>query len=171
MLQSVRAWVEWLDALPSSVAIRESLNGYPALLTFHVVSMAFFAGLIIMMDLRLLGVGNRRTPFSQVQRSLFPAQMIGMVAASASGLALAYGQPTRFFDNFFFWIKMVMVLLTGVNAIVFHYATYDSVAQWDTNPALLPARAKFAAVISLILWGGVITSGRLMAYAEQWFPL
>ena len=146
MLASFRTWVEWLDTLPSSSAIRESINGYPALLTFHVVSMAFFAGLIIMMDLRLLGVGSRRTPFSQIQKSLFFAQMASMAAASLSGLALVYGQPTRFLDNVFFWVKMLMVAMTGVNAIVFHYATYQSVAEWDTNPALLPRQARRGAV-------------------------
>ena len=51
----IRSWFECVDAMPSSIAIRESIYGYPALLTAHVVSMCLFSGLIIMMDLRLVG--------------------------------------------------------------------------------------------------------------------
>lgn len=168
MLDSVRVWVEWVDALPSSVAIRESVNGYPALLTIHVLSMCLFAGLIIMMDLRLLGVGNRRTPFSEIQRSLFTAQMVGMAVSAITGVLLVYGQPTRFFDNIFFWIKMMMMALTGANALVFHYTTYESVAEWD-SAAVMPFRAKFAAVVSIVLWVCIIATGRLIAY--NWFEI
>ena len=46
---------EWADALESSIALRESLNGYPILLTAHVVSMCLFAGLIAFWDMRLVG--------------------------------------------------------------------------------------------------------------------
>jgi hypothetical protein len=166
MLQSIRAWVEWIDAQPSSAAIRESLNGYPALLTFHVITMCIFAGLILMMDLRLLGVGNRRTPFSEIQRSLFPAQMTMAALAMISGLALAYGQPTRFYDNIFFWLKMLMILLTGANAAIFHYTTYESIREWD-SARVPPMGAKFAALVSIVLWVAVIASGRLIAY--NWF--
>ena len=68
---SVRALFEALEALPTSAAIRESLYGYPLLLTGHVVSMCIFAGLIAMMDMRLLGIGFKRTPFSELQKRLF----------------------------------------------------------------------------------------------------
>ncbi len=166
MLDSVRAWVEWVDALPSSAAIRESIYGYPALLTIHVLSMCLFAGLIIMMDLRLLGVGNRRTPFSEVQRSFFTAQMVGMALSAVTGLILVYGQPTRFFDNIFFWIKMLMMALAGANALVFHYTTYASIAEWD-SAHVMPFRSRFAAVVSIVLWVSIIASGRLIAY--NWF--
>ena len=160
---SLRPWFEWVNEFPSSVAIRESVNGYPALLTLHVMSMCVFAGLIIMMDLRLLGIGNMRTPFSQVQKRLFPGQMLGMAVSSISGLVLVYGQPMRFYGNIFFWIKAVMMVLAGVNALAFHWATYDSVAAWDTA-RVMPFRAKLAGAVSLALWAAVVITGRLIAY-------
>jgi hypothetical protein len=163
---SLRPWFEAVNEWPSSVAIRESVNGYPALLTLHVMSMCLFAGLIIMMDLRLLGIGNMRTPFSQVQKRLFPGQMLGMAVSSISGLVLVYGQPMRFYGNIFFWIKAVMMVLAGVNALAFHWTTYDSVAAWDTAP-VMPLRAKLAGAVSLALWAAVVITGRLIAY--NWF--
>ena len=71
-LLPLRSLFERVDGLPSSVAIRESLDVYSWILTAHVVSMAVFAGLVLMMDLRLLGIGNMHTPFSRLQQTLFP---------------------------------------------------------------------------------------------------
>lgn len=89
-----------VSAFPSSIAIRESQYLYPWILTSHVVSMCLFAGLVLMMDLRLLGIGNMRTPFSQVQRTLFPWQMFGMTCSAITGLLLVYTQPMRFYSSF-----------------------------------------------------------------------
>jgi hypothetical protein len=162
----IRSWFEWVEAFPTSAAIRESLNGYPFLLTSHVVSMCVFLGLVIMMDLRLAGLGFRQTRFSELQRRLFPWQMFGLVITSTSGLLLFYGQPTRYYGKALFWLKLVLMALAGVNAMYFHLTTYRSVARWDTD-RVLPSGAKVAGVLSLILWAGVVVFGRLTAY--NWF--
>jgi hypothetical protein len=159
-----RSWFEWVDAFPSSIALRESLYGYPYLLAAHTVSMALFAGLIVMMDLRLLGVAYRRTPLSQVQKQLFPWQMVTMVLASVTGLALLYSQPMRYYGKVFFWIKMALVVVAGANALIFHMTTYRSVAEWDSSRRV-PLGARLAGGFSLALWTGVIVFGRLTAYS------
>jgi hypothetical protein len=111
-------------------------------------------------------VGNLRTPFSQVQRRLFPWQMAGLAVSAVTGLLLVYGQPMRFYSNFFFWIKTVMMVLAGVNAMAFHRTIYHSVASWDSDAAV-PFGAKLAGGLGLALWAGVVVSGRLIAY--NWF--
>jgi len=166
LLMPLRSLFEWLDAFPSSIAIRESQYVYPGLLTSHVVALCWFGGLILMMDLRLLGVGNMQTPFSQLQRRLFPYQMVGMIFSAITGLALVYAQPMRFYVNIFFWVKMVMMALAGLNALAFHYLTYNSVSRWDRDPILPPA-ARLAGALGMALWVGVVVSGRLIAY--NWF--
>lgn len=158
-----RAWFEWVDAIPSSIAMRESLYGYPGLLTAHVVSMCLFAGLVIMMDLRLVGVGNQRTPFSEIQKRTFPWQMLGLVLSSVTGLLLFYSQPMRYYGKVFYWTKLALMVLAGVNALYFHLTTYRSVAAWDTD-AVTPFGAKMAGAVSLVLWAGVVAFGRLTAY-------
>lgn len=165
-VMSLRSLFEWADALPSSIALRESIYGYPFLLTSHVVSMCLFAGLIIMMDLRLAGLGNLRTPCSQVQKRLFPWQMLGLALSTISGLLLLYSQPMRFYGNFYFWAKNLMMVLAGVNALAFHWSTYHSVAEWDSD-ARPPFGARLAGALSLALWAGVVVSGRMIAY--NWF--
>jgi hypothetical protein len=163
---SLRSWFEWVDAFPSSIAIRESLNGYNILLTSHVLSMCLFAGLVIMMDLRLAGLGNLRTPFSQIQRRLFPWQMFGMTMSTITGLILLYGQPMRYYGKALFWTKLALMVLAGANALAFHLTTYRSVDRWDRDP-VTPAGARLAGVMSLVLWAGVVIFGRLTAY--NWF--
>jgi hypothetical protein len=166
LLLPVRHFAEWINEFPTSIAIRESQYFSPYLTVSHVVVMAFVAGLVLMMDLRLLGVANMRTPFSQLQRQLFPWQMFGMTLAGITGLVLAYSDPMRFYVNIFFWLKMLILVLAAVNALAFHYTTYFDVAMWDTAPRP-PFAAKLSGGISVVLWALVIISGRLIPY--NWF--
>ncbi len=159
---SLRPLFEWVHAFPSSIAMRESLYAFPVLLTLHLISLAMFAGLVVMMDLRLLGVAYRGTPFSEVQRRLFPWQMVGMVVTSIAGLLLFYAQPMRYFGKVLYWIKIALIVLAGVNALLFHFTTYRSIAKWDT--AGPPLGAKVAGVLSLAMWAGIVSFGRLTAY-------
>lgn len=165
-LMPLRSLVEALAEFPTSVAIRESLYFSPYLTVAHVVSMAGFAGLIVMMDLRLLGVGNMRTPFSEVQRRLFPWQMLAMGCSAITGLTLAYSDPLRFYVNIFFWVKMLVMGLAGINALAFHFITYNSVVRWDTA-ATTPFGARLSGALSVAMWVVVIVSGRLIPY--NWF--
>ncbi len=162
---SLRTLFEWVDAFPSSIALRESLYAFPVLLTIHLVSLVMFAGLVVMMDLRLVGVAYRGTPFSEMQRRLFPWQMVAMVVTSVAGLLLFYAQPMRYFGKVIYWIKIALIVLATVNVLLFHFRTYRSIDKWDlTNP---PVAAKVAGWLSLALWACIVATGRLTAY-EWW---
>src|SRR5262245_44191045 len=130
----------------------------PWVFVSHVISMCMFAGTILMMDLRLLGVGHMQTPFSQVQRRLFPWQMGAMLVSSATGLALVWGNPLNYVTNIIFWLKMLAMLVAGLNAL----------ADWDSGKTP-PSAARLAGWLSIILWVNVVVSGRLIPYALTWF--
>ena len=159
----IRGWFEWADALPSSIAIRESVYGWPYLLTAHAVSMVLFAGLAAMMDLRLLGVAFRQTPLSQVQRQLFPWLLVTLAVTTATGATLLYSKPLLYYGKVFFWTKMALMLLAGLNALVFDRVTSKNLAAWDQRPRP-PLGARLAGALSLALWAGVIVLGRFTAY-------
>ena len=165
-LLPLRSLFERVDGLPGSVAIRESLDFYSYILTAHVVSMTVFAGLVLMMDLRLLGIGNMRTPFSRLQQTLFPWQMVGMTASAITGLLLVYAEPMRFYGSFPFWIKVVLMAMASLNALAFHYTTFLTVDRWDME-RVLPFGVRLAGAVGLVLWASVVVSGRLIAY--NWF--
>jgi hypothetical protein len=166
LLAPLRALAEYVDMMPSSIAFRESIYVSPYTTVSHVVSICFFAGLILVMDLRLMGWAFMNTPFSHLQRRLFPLQMLGMGLAAVTGIVLTFGDPLRFYANIFFWTKMLMIALTGINAMAFEYITQDTVPEWDTSP-IMPYGAKLAGGVSLFLWSAVIVSGRLIPY--NWF--
>ena len=151
----------WMEAnLPGGVYLRESTFGFSILLTIHVVSMCIFLGLIVMMDLRLLGVANLRTRASEVQRRLFPWQMVGFVIMVITGIMLVWAQPLRYYGKTFFWWKMFLMVLAGINAGIIHLITHRTGLEsaWESRGARLAGAA------SLVLWAGVLALGRLVAF-------
>jgi hypothetical protein len=168
LFMPLRDLAMWVSEVEYSIALRESQYVMPWVFVLHVVSLAMFAGTILMMDLRLLGVGHMQTPFSQVQRRLFPWQMAGMMFAAITGFALVFGNPMNYVTNIIFWVKMLAIVLAGLNALAFHFITEYSLVDWDTG-ARPPFGAKLAGAISIVLWANVIVSGRLIPYALTWF--
>jgi len=168
MFAPVQSLFMWVSEFESSIALRESQYVMPWVFVFHVVSMCMFAGTILMMDLRLLGVGYMQTPFSQVQRRLFPWQIAAMVVSSMTGLALVWGNPMNYVTNIIFWVKMVAMGIAGLNAMAFHFITEYTVIDWDAGKTP-PSGARLAGWLSIILWVNVVVAGRLMPYALTWF--
>jgi hypothetical protein len=164
----LRSLFIYVSELETSIALRESQYVMPWVFVLHIVSMGLFAGTILMMDLRLLGVGNMQTPFSQVQRRLFPWQMFGMVFSAVTGLALVYGNPMNYVTNAIFWLKMLTMGIAGINALAFHFITEFTLIDWDAGGPP-PLGAKLAGGLSVVLWANVIVSGRLIPYALTWF--
>ena len=159
-------FIQWLENTPGSLFIRESTLFYPLVESAHVLALCLFLGLIAMLDLRLVGVGLRGVPVSEVAGRMLPLAFIGFALMVISGLLLFYSGPLKAFHNIFFRVKMLLIALTGVNALLFHFTIYRRVASWDRE-ASPPARAKLAGVLSLILWSGVVICGRMQAY--NWF--
>ena len=160
------SFFEWLENTGGSIAIRESIMLYPLVETTHVLTLCLFLGMIAMLDLRLLGVALRGVPVSQVAGRLLPWAQAGFALMVISGVLLFYSGPVRASQNIFFQVKMVMLVLAGVNAFVFHRGIYRKVAAWDED-SVTPVRAKVAGCCSLLLWAGVVVAGRMQAY--NWF--
>lgn len=151
--------------LPSSIALRESLWVYPIIETAHVLGLCLFVGTAWMWDLRLLGWTLKRVPVSRVSAQILPWTAAGFGVMVASGLALVFSEPLRFYSNVFFRVKVVLLLLAGLNALVFHRTVGRNTSEWDLS--LTPVRARVAGALSLGLWAAVIVTGRLIAY--NWF--
>ena len=165
-----REFFVWVGTLPGSLYLREDAPSFfGTFLTVHVLSLCLFLGLVFMMDLRLLGVAHRGTPVTQIQRRLFPWQLVGAIIMTISGLVLFYAQPVLYWGKGFYWIKMLIAMpLALANLVVFHFTTYHSVASWDTD-ASPPFGAKLAGFLSIVLWIAVLCFGRLVAY--DWWTI
>ena len=149
-----------------SVALHESVYGYPIVESVHVWALCVFLGMAILLDLRLVGLIMPDVPVSQVARRLLPWTVAGFAVMIVSGALLFFAIPVRTYQNIFFRVKVVLLILAGMNAWVFHATIWRSVASWDRD-AVTPRAARFAGVASLILWAGIVFAGRMIAY--NWF--
>ena len=163
---SLLSFCRWLESTPWSIALHESLWVYPIVESVHVLTLCLFLGTAVMLDLRLLGLTMRRAPVSEVAGRLLPWTVAGFVVMVISGALLFYAIPVRTFQNIFFRIKVVMLILAGLNAWFFHLTIYRNVAEWDLDP-VPPKRARLAGGVSLALWAGIVVAGRMIAY--NWF--
>jgi uncharacterized membrane protein len=145
--------------------VRETPWVYPIIMSLHMVSIAVFGGMILMTDLRLLGVGLKDKTVAELVGGLRPFKRIGFVVIVTCGLVLAGSQASQYYQNPYFWTKMALLGMVGVHAIVFKRTVYDHPGELDKLP-VLPARSKAAAVLSLILWVSIPVCGRLIAYYE-----
>lgn len=160
------ALMDWIAAQPGSIALHESLYAYTWIETAHVLGITLFVGTIAMVDLRLLGLAFARTPVSQMNTRILPWTVTGFVLMIATGLLLFYAIPVRSFHSLWFRMKVVLLLLAGINIFIFHWRVERDRVRWD-QAARPPLVARVSALLSLALWAGVIITGRMIAY--NWF--
>jgi hypothetical protein len=153
--------LEWVESTGLSTAIREGALLYPIIGGFHLLAIALFGGMLVMTDLRLLGWAMQRHTVSDVVEQFRLWKRVGFVLVVSSGLLLAWAEPLRLYRSPSFWVKMALMLLVGVHALAFRHGVYENAKILDAG---LTPRAKLAAVLSLILWAGLIVSGRLIAF-------
>ena len=157
----VPAVVEWIQNTDLSTAIREGGLPYPIIGGVHLLSIAWFGGMLVATDLRVLGWAMQRRPVSDVIQQLQPWKRLGFVMVLVSGLLLAWCEPVRLYLSPSFWVKMALFALVGVHALIFRAGVYRNPSKLD---AKVTPQAKLAAVLSLLLWAGLIISGRLIAF-------
>ena len=141
---------------------------YLIVLTVHVLTLTVFVGTALMTDLRLLGITMTRVPASEVIARLLPWTTAGLLVMMASGALLFYAAPMLRYQNVFFRLKMVALVLAALNVWVFHNTVYRGIAKWDLDP-VPPPRARVAGGVSLALWAILITLGRMIPYQLYWF--
>ena len=150
-----------------SAYIRGELPGsewvFPIVETAHVLCLLIVFGSIAMVDMRLLGVVGRQTPFTKLYRELIPWTWWAFAGAVVFGSILATGKIEDYVHNPQFMAKFVLMALAGVNMVAFHVGAYREVANWDkTVPT--PTGARVAGALSLALWIGVIFFGRWVGF-------
>jgi hypothetical protein len=115
----------------------------------------------MLIDLRLLGVGKTLPLRSMI--GLLPWVWTGFIINATSGTLIFIYGATNFGTNPSFWVKMTLMALAGVNAFIFDIAARTSADRWDTS-GQVPVPVKAVATLSFVLWLGVVTTGRWMAY-------
>jgi hypothetical protein len=157
------SFCQWLENSSWATAIHQSLWLFPMLETAHLFGIVSLVGATSALDLRLIGLTMKGEPVSRIARRLLPWAWAGLTIQVVTGFCLFASEATRCFENKAFRIKMVMLVLAGLNALIFHETVYRRVTTWDEAPAT-PLGAKFAGCCSILLWFGIVAAGRWIAF-------
>ena len=155
---------EWLHALEQTLLsewVRES--AFPYVEGTHVLALSLSVGMIAWFDLRLLGATMRSRPVSEVYESLKGWMLAGFCVMFVTGALLFIAHATKAYESVFFRAKVTLLLLAGVNALLFHRIVNRRTTSWNEAP-VPPIAARMAGLTSLVLWLSVIAAGRLFAY-------
>jgi len=162
---SLLSFARWVQATSLFSAIRMSWYVYPAIMSLHLVAISLFGGMILMTNLRLLGVALRKWPVSDVIDQLRIPKRIGFTLVALCGILLAGSKAEEYYYNYFFWIKMSLLATIFIHGLIFRGSVYNKAAEFDPVKRM-PGRAKLAAGLSLLLWTSVACAGRGIGYID-----
>ncbi len=166
--------IAWLAATGLSRFIAGHALAFPLLEVLHVLAIALVLGTVFIFDLRLLGWGWRPFPAAGLLASLRPLALLGFAGAVFSGLLLFVSQPATYLANTAFQVKLVLLVLAGVNALWFIRRVEPAVARWEATAAAhnaaaprLPWWPRLSAAASLLGWTVVLVAGRFVGFTLQ----
>ena len=135
---------QWIETTPLSIAIREGALYYPILGAFHLASIGWFGGMVLMGDLNVLGIGLH-LPAAEVFSQFRRWKWLGFAIVGISGGLLCWAEPVVCYKSISFWIKLVLLALVAVNALCFR-------------------KSRLGASLSLVLWVAIVFAGRGIAF-------
>jgi hypothetical protein len=159
---SIESACHWLQSLECATQIRESGWLFPTIETVHVFCVVLVVGSIMLVDVRLLGLGNVDRPFTEVAEEMLPWTWSAFIVAAIAGLLMFTSKAVAYYGDFPFLRKMVCLVLAGLNMAFFHRFGMRDVRAWDCCKP--PLRARFAGGASLLLWITIIGAGRWIGF-------
>jgi uncharacterized membrane protein len=162
-VQSITAFLEQLQALPLAVFIHKTPWAFTTVQVVHVFAVSLVLGTITIVDLRLLGLAFTKRPFAELSRQVLPFTWAAFAVAVIAGLVLFITRATEYFVSPAFWIKMSLIVLAGINMMVFEFITVRDVQKWNLDPTP-PPPARLAGGISVACWVLVVVFGRLIGF-------
>jgi hypothetical protein len=162
-LQSVTDLLQWLQDTSLAVFIHGNRWAFTTVEVIHVFAIAIMVATISVVDLRLMGLASRKRPFTELARQVLPATWSAFVVAALTGPLLFVSQAVDHFANTMFRIKMLLIVVAGINMLIFELITARGAAAWDLKP-VPPLSARLAGAISIGCWFLVIVFGRLISF-------
>jgi uncharacterized protein DUF6644 len=159
---SVLDLLNWVQHTGWAIGIKESSLLFPIIEGSHIMALSFSVGMIMILDMRLLRISFRSETVSSIMEQLMPWTLAGFAVEMLTGVLLFLTQAVKAYGNPFFRVKMLLLVLAGINALYYQLKYYPRMAEWDRTAT--PPGVRVIAAMSLVLWAGVIACGRTMAY-------
>jgi len=156
---SVLDFCKWLQFSAPLVAMRSSPWLFPIIATVHLMGLAMIGGAVLVVDLRLLGLGLRRQPVAQIARDAERWLLRSLLVSLPTGALLFMCFATKYYYLTFFWVKMASLLAV----LVFTFSIRRRVTMADET-RVSPAWSKVVALVSLSLWTTVAIGGRWIGF-------
>jgi hypothetical protein len=142
-------WMEGLGVYSSSQYIGPAVN------LVHLLSMIAFMGALLLVDLRMLGLGLANRPLSEVARGAWPWLVAGLVGVTVTGIPQLAERATDQYLNSTFWVKMWLLVF----GVIWIFSIRRRVSRRDDARGALP---KLVAIVSIVVWAGVASTARLI---------
>lgn len=160
------SFANWLKSTPLSSFVVDYFWVWPASETLHFIGLALLVGIVGTIDLRLLGVGKGMS-LASLHR-LLPWAILGFIINLITGILFFAGDPFQYVHNPAFQMKMLFILLAGMNVLVFYLTVFGKAGKLGAGDDA-PMPAKVIAAFSLFLWIGVMYWGRMLPFIGQAF--
>jgi hypothetical protein len=153
------SFFEWCEATGLGQTIRRSLWLFPAIEAAHLIGLGTLAGSVLIVDLRLLGLGLKRQRIAEVADGARPWMVASVLLMIVTGILLFLSESIKAYYNTSFWVKM----LTLPVAIAFTFLVRGRIIH---NKALhTSGRTRLLGVISMALWFTVAAAGRWIGFS------
>jgi hypothetical protein len=157
---SVLAFFQWCEQSSLGAALRDSRWLFPVVESVHLLTLALIGGAVLLVDMRLLGLGGKGQPVvGELARDVEPWLVGGLVVMLTSGVVLFASEALKLYYSGAFWSKMTFLGL----AILFTF----TVRRWVTRSPdgqIAPVWMKVTGLMSTALWLGVGSAGRWIAF-------
>ena len=154
---AVLEFCRWCNGSFFGHAIRDSVGSFPVIEIFHIVALAMLGATVIILNMRLLGIGFRGDPVAALARDLRPWMVGSLVVMLISGFLLFSTEAVKMYGNWAFQLKMLFLLL----AVLFTFTVHRRATSRDDISASLRWTA---VIVSLLLWLGVGLGERALGY-------
>ena len=148
-------------------AIRQSSTLFPWIECTHVLMITTVVGTIAIVDLRLMGFAAHRRSARQLTLDMLPFTWDAFLIAAITGALLFISNATGYYESTPFRLKLLAILVAGINMAIFHFTAYRKISDWGEHLPP-PHAARIAGFTSLTLWVGIVFLGRWIGYS---YPL
>ena len=151
------SFFQWMGNLPFSKGLSASVWQFAVIQALHLVCLAFFAGGVLMLDLRLMGKVLKERPIPEVARNARPWLVLGFLGLVLTGVPQMMQNAMREYYSGLFWIKMAFLLV----ALIFTMTLRRQVAMSGDSGAV-SFKTKAVGLVSMLLWLCVAAPARLI---------
>lgn len=161
-------FAEWLSTTGLSVFIQNN-NAWaiPAIQSIHIVGIGVVLGSVFMIDLRILGWAGMDQTLRQTTSRFGPWLTGSLWLLLVTGILMVVGEPVRELVTVSFWLKMFLVAVGASVAAIFRKSLRKHEQQWEET-LVKRGSIKTLAILTFLVWMGIIVLGRLIAYDHIW---